>query len=893
MSLSTWWQVVLLHRDIRENRFDEAVFAADLGDVLYNKAPHEYQDAVTFFQKTYLTKGLENLLVNVLQRLNGAKDMPGVIQLQTPFGGGKTHALLALYHLITSGKDIGHEFTVEYILGTAGLSQFPQAKVAVFVGTHADVVYGKTPWGEIAYQLGCYEIIKEHDQRRIAPGKERIYKIFEKSGAALILIDEILEYIVKANRHEKTEKITQGQTLAFLQEISEAVAVCPNTALVFTLPTSALEQYDESAEKVLIQLQKVTGRIETIATPVEGMEIYEVIRKRLFDDLGEEKIRKEVAQWYFMLYQQLGSDVPAEVKETDYREKIERAYPFHPELIDVLYERWGSLSTFQRTRGVLRLLAHVVADLYKRQVPSALIQSCLVNLLNSNIRREFIKHIGNEYDGIIAADIANKNAKAMRIDKNMGSEYEKYNLAQGIATAVFLYSFSGGERKGVTLPWLRVACLREAIERAIIGDGVKKLEEELWHFHAEGKLYVFKNEPNLNRVIIDREETLSEEEVNECLKNQLKKLIGQEFEIYLWPQETRDIPDTRHFKLALLPPAFFYPHRETEIFVKEIYEKAGIGFRIYKNTLFVIALDTSQWSILKKSLKRYLALNQIQKDIELIKTLTPQRIAELKEKIKDTEKSLPFHILSAYRHLAFMSHQGILWRDMGLPVIGRTELITKRIKTFLEEQEKLLRHITPKYILQKAFGNTEAEKGLVEVFEIFLKTPGLPLLENINVLKEAVINGAKTGILGIKIENEIYFKQTVEHIPEETIILKPEIAEQLKQKQLQEKVEKEKPEKVYLEPPPQKTEDGQTPTFFPAPKRLPTTLQFKAGIPWDKLHTIIAGIITPLKDKGAEPEITLEIKAHTSTGLDRTTLDAKIKETLLQIGAKIEEWNEE
>jgi len=218
---------------------------------------------------------------------------------------------------------------------------------------------------------------------------------------------------------------------------------------------------------------------------------------------------------------------------------------------------------------------------------------------------------------------------------------------------------------------------------------------------------------------------------------------------------------------------------------------------------------------------------------------------------------------------------------MGLPVIGRMELITKRIKTFLEEQEKLLRHITPKYILQKAFGDTETEKGLVEVFEIFLKTPGLPLLENINVLKEAVINGAKTGILGIKIENEIYFKQTVERIPEEAIILRPEIAEQLKQRQFQQKVEKGV------------VEDGQTPTpFFPAPKTLPTTLQFKARIPWDKLHSIIAGIITPLKDKGAEPEITLEIKAYASRGLDRTTLDAKIKETLTQIGAKIEEWNE-
>ncbi|GFP24042.1 hypothetical protein HKBW3S09_01508, partial [Candidatus Hakubella thermalkaliphila] len=387
------------------------------------------------------------------------------------------------------------------------------AKVTVFVGTQADAVSGKTHWGEIAEQLGQYEIIKEHDKKRIAPGKEKLRQILEASGPTLILMDEILEYIVKANRAEKVEKITQGQTLAFLQEISEVVASSENCGLVITLPASILERYDEEAERSLQQLQKISRRVEAVYTPVEGVEIYEVIRKRLFEDLGDEKTRRQVAESYFKLYQSLSTDVPSEVKEIEYRERIERAYPFHPELIDVLYERWGSYPTFQRTRGVLRLVAEVVADLYGGKVVSPLIQSSIVNLENQTIRREFIKHIGNEYDSVISADIAGKNAKAPRIDKEMGSEYERYGTAKGIATSVFLYSFSAGASRETTLPRIRVALLREGIPATIVGDAVAKLEEELWYFHSERKQYAFRNQPNLNRVIVDREETISEDRI--------------------------------------------------------------------------------------------------------------------------------------------------------------------------------------------------------------------------------------------------------------------------------------------------------------------------------------------------------------------------------------------
>ncbi|MCD6237093.1 MAG: ATP-binding protein, partial [Thermoplasmata archaeon] len=453
-----WWQVVTLHRDIREGKFDESVFAADLGDVVRNRGPDDYQDPVLFMKKTYLTKGLENLILNVINRLSGRESGDSVIHLETPFGGGKTHALLTLYHIIKNKDKIRHLEAYKSLD-----IDIPDAKVAVFVGTHADPIHGKTPWGEIAEQLGCYDIIREHDEKRVAPGKERLNEILDQAGPTLILMDEVLEYVVKANKVEKENKETLGQTLAFLHEITEAVASSKKHVLVLTLPSSILEQYDESAERALAQLRKVSGRVESIYHPVEGTDIYEIIRKRLFEDLGDISIHRKVADWYLEIYQKLGNDVPPEVREITYRDKIIKSYPFHPELIDTLHEKWGSIPTFQRTRGVLRLLAEITSDAYKKRAIGTLIHSSDINLSNSSISREFIKHIGNEYESVIAADIVGEEANAPRIDKEMGSEYEKHAIAQGLATSIFINSFSGGERKGITLARLRTTIIKETI----------------------------------------------------------------------------------------------------------------------------------------------------------------------------------------------------------------------------------------------------------------------------------------------------------------------------------------------------------------------------------------------------------------------------------------------
>jgi hypothetical protein len=880
MALPSWWQVTTPHKDIRDGKLSEAIFAADLGDVFINKAPLEYQDASIFFQKTYLTQGLKNLLENVLSRLKGGKGDP-VIQLQTPFGGGKTHALLTLYHAIKHRKEIAH-------LPIA--SELPEikAKVAVFVGTHADAVSGKTPWGEIASQLGQYDVIKDHDKKRIAPGKGKFRQVLEATGPTLILMDELLEYIVKANRAEKVEKITQGQTLAFLQEISELIASSKDCCLVITLPASILERYDEEAERSLQQLQKISGRVETVYIPVEGMELYEVIRTRLFENLGDEKTRKQVAQGYFDLYQGLGTDVPSEARDIEYRDRIQRAYPFHPELIDVLYERWGSYPTFQRTRGVLRLLAEVVSDLYGKKIVSPLIHSSLVNLENQSTRREFVKHIGNEYDSVIAADISGKNAKSPKIDKEMGSEYEKYGIAKGIATSVFINSFSAGASKETTLPRIRVSLLREGIPVTIVGDAVAKLEEELWYFHSEKKQYAFRNQPNLNRVILDREEPIAEGRIEQELKTHVQNNSGKALEVYLWPENPSDVPDNKNFKLVILSTNFPYDSDKGKKLVGEFFEKAGVGFRVYKNTLFILLLDGNNYVSMSKSLRRLLALTEIQKDKSLLETLTKQSQEEIKKKSKEAEKEIPFRILTGYRYLAFLGKDGISWKDMGIPTIGSEQSISERVKQYLRDQEKLLTRITPKYLLDRTFGKEENEKPIREIYELHLKTPGMPLLECDKVLFEAVTDGVKTGILGVKEGTVIYFKENV--TPNlDSVVLRGEIAKKIKEEE--QKRKKEAEEKI---PPKEGPPVPERPEKDKKEKEgLIRSVTFRAKVPWDKLSEVTKGVIAPLKDEGLPPEITIEVKANSEEGFKRHTLSSKVKETLLQIGAKIEKWEEE
>ena len=417
--MTAFHTIAVPHEDILTGRLTMDVFAADLWEVHQGRAPDEYRDPVRFFDKTYQTEGLTHLLDVVAKRLRGEGGDP-VIQIQTPFGGGKTHALIAMYHRVA---DWG-------------------ANRAVIVGT--PMAPTDTIWGLIAEQLAGSRVGFE---ARTAPGREALRALLEAHQPLLILMDEVLEYATKAAGVRVGASNLSAQTLAFLQELTEAAATLERVCLAVTLPSSILEHYDEGAERLFRQLQKVAGRVEKIYTPVQDHEITHVIRRRLFSSIHERRMQEVVGA--FLDYSVAESLLPAGLEPSEYRQRFEASYPFLPEVVDVLYQRWGSFPSFQRTRGVLRLLSLVIHALKEREIPY--IGLADFDLGDQEIRRELIKHIGPEYDAVIAADITGAEAGGRKVDGELGPSYQGLRLGTRVATTIFLRSFSGGVERGATL----------------------------------------------------------------------------------------------------------------------------------------------------------------------------------------------------------------------------------------------------------------------------------------------------------------------------------------------------------------------------------------------------------------------------------------------------------
>ncbi|MBC7109130.1 MAG: ATP-binding protein [Methanomassiliicoccales archaeon] len=562
------------HDDVLRDTLELDVFAANIWNVYKGDAPPEYQDPQIFESKTYQTRGLENIVDVVRARLEGRGGDP-VIQLQTPFGGGKTHALIALYHM---ARDM--DANVVVLAGDA----FDASEVVL--------------WEEMERQLtGDVSLLGSET----APGVDKIKSVLVDCQPVLILVDELLEYAVKAAGRKVGDSSLASQLLAFMQELSVAVSSVERASLVVTLPSSVLEHYDENAEKLFQQLSKVLGRIEKIYAPVADDEIYAVIRRRLFKSVDEDEVRGIVEE----IVEKLDSEdlLPEGLDVSDYRRIFMESYPFQPEVIEVLYERWGSFPNFQRTRGVLRLLSLVVNSLRDSSIP--FIRLSDFDLSNDHIKREFIRFIGNEYDSVIASDITGSDSGSKIIDSSLKS-YAPYRLGTHIATTIFLYSFSGGERNGATLEEIKRSCIETEIPMAIISDTLDKMRERLFYLHKRDGLYYFSNKPNLIRIHTTRKENVTKEIITGEEKRILGQIIGRKlFESYIWPRSPADIPDNKKLKLIVC---------KDKDECNSILEMKGENPRVYKNTLIFLVPAPEERGIFEDHVRDKVAWENIYDD---------------------------------------------------------------------------------------------------------------------------------------------------------------------------------------------------------------------------------------------------------------------------------------
>lgn len=871
--LPPWWKVARPHRDIREGKLDPARFAAKLDEVVGGRAEPEYQDPGEFARNTYLTGGLLYLLRQAQNRLSG-QGGEGVIHLQTTFGGGKTHALIALYHFVRSPEMFGREFGLE-LLDPAAPEPTPHARVAAFVGTAADPLRGRTPWGDLAQQLGRYELVREHDERRISPGKDVLRRVLGEEPL-LILIDEIAEYLVRlvdprelAKSQRETARAYQSQVFAFLHELSELAASVPRCLLVITSTTST--PYGEESERVQQRLADIVGRMHRMAEPVHGEEVYEVVRQRLFEDLGDPGIHEQVAEEFTRMYRELGEEMPEEARAPQYRERLLTAYPFHPELIDVLYNQWGSFHEFQRTRGVLRFLAEVVAWQWKNRkkpAPVLLIRASDVPLEVGSIRETLIQPIGRAYDSVLASDITGGKGLARQVDRRLPEELQKHRLAEGLATAIFLYSFSGAERehRGATLARLRVAMLQPHIPSTAIGDIAGRLEEELLYLHRRDGRYYFSTELNLNRTVVEAEEGIEDAQIRQEIRGLLEKRLGQEWPPALvWPSGTGDVPERRQHVLVVLGPDHGYGKPETEAFVASLFKLAGGTPRSVPGALLTLAPDQDDLAALRTLVRQVLALREVQK--RRASELSAEDRTELERRLREKTLAASDKVVETWRHLAlWMGFDKSEWSAL-TPSARPGLTLSGAVREHLAQQDRFTEKLSPDKLRKLAFGEEEKEKTYREIWGLFLSVPDMPILTE-RTVREALREGVRTGALGLKAQGEVYWNREVA----DALLDDPEIVVVVAE-------EARKTGKDEPPPPPQ-------PPPPPTPPPL-TRYRLRVKLPWDRVGEFLRGVVVPLGGECERLELEVSLDAEAQGGLSKGTLEHKVRETLRQLGISV------
>ncbi|MBC7362513.1 MAG: ATP-binding protein [Candidatus Aminicenantes bacterium] len=838
-------QIAIPHSDILQGKLTLDVFAADIWQVLSGKAPADYLDRDLFFSKTYTTKGLKNILDVAKRRLEG-RGGDSVIQLQTPFGGGKTHALIALYH---QARKWG-------------------AKVCVFDGTALNPKESK-PWEELEKQItGKVSITKGE----IAPGKEKLIDLISRNQPVLILIDEILEYATKAAGIRIGASNLAAQTMAFLQELSGAVGTVEKALLVLSLPSSIMEHYDENAEKLYGMLQKITGRTERIYTPVEEDEIEHVIRKRLFQKVDEVAVKKVVDE--FISYART-EGLLSQDEVQRYREKFISSYPFKPEVVDVLYKKWGSFPTFQRTRGVLRLLSLVIFDLMDKKMP--FIRLGDFDLGNNEIRRELIKHIGSEWDSIIAQDITSSQAGSRFVDENIGNAYRAYKLGTVVARTIFMHSFSGKGEKGAGVREIKLSASQPEFSSSVIDSVINGLREKLFYLADEG-LY-FSNQPNLNRVLLTREENIAREAIIEEERAYLEKFISKKggFAVYIWAENHRDIPDTPELKLIILKD------RKPEW---EFVEKHGETPRIYRNTLIFLAPDLNQRPIFHDYVRKLLALKSVDSDEKL--SLTEGQKREIKNKIKNQEQRAYEELRKCYRFVYLPVRNDFKEVDLGFATFGEA-FIDKEIYNRLRNEGEILERLSAAVIKEKYLQEKDSlpTKALLESL---WKTPGEVRLTSAEGFKEGIKEGVERGIFGLGFIEEgkpvcKFFKQAVwPDLSDGEVILKAELCRLAAGPEMPRGIvvgvegkEEKEGEKVG------EVEKGKEVSKGPIIKKI----QLRLEIPRGRLSDV-ARVVNYINTKFNNCHIEISLRAEGGE-ISKSEYEDKVKEALHQAAINIKE----
>ena len=769
MPLKPWYKVVTPREDLREGKpLDAAEFAVHLEQVREGNAPLDYRDPQRFFARTYLTRNLITLASEVIRRLSGEKtETSAVFNLATQFGGGKTHALTLLYHLANCGPEAGKWAGVPMLLQKAGIASVPMAATAVFVGTEFDSISGrgghdgtplrKTPWGDIAWQLGgesALAVIAEHDLRGEAPGGEVIRRFLPKEKPCLILLDELMNYV---SRNRKNGLGTQFYN--FMQNLSEVARGAENVVLAVSIPASELEMTAED-QSDYERFKKMLDRLGKAIVMSAEAEASEIIRRRLFEwderaitSEGKVMLSKdaletcnEYADWV-VEHRQL---LPQQFNPDTAREAFAATYPFHPALISVFERKWQALPRFQQTRGVLRLLALWVSRAYQDGFKGAhkdpLIGLGTAPLEDSLFRSAVFEQLGEtKLEGAVTTDICGKkDSHAVRLDAEAPETIQKARLHRKVATSIFFESNGGQAKAEATQPDVRLAVAEPGVEIGNIEMALDALAEGCFYLTVERNRYRFSLRENLNKRFSDRRASIQPAAIDDRVQNVIEKEFsaGGGVERVLFPVKTIQVPDRPVVTLVVLAPEQSLQDETTTMqFVETLVREYGSSGRTFKSALVFCAPESAD--ALREDARKALAWEAIDDD-DL--NLDESQRSQLAENLKKARRDIRETVWRTYKILLLLGKDNKLKRvDLGLVHSSAANDIVTLVLNRLRHDGDLEIGISPSFLLRN-WPPAFKEWATKSVRDAFFASPQFPRLTNSEVIKDTISRGVGNGL---------------------------------------------------------------------------------------------------------------------------------------------------
>lgn len=767
--MKAWREVIEPKDDVARGEFDQSEFAADLAEVVVGRGSADYVDAQKFFLMTHLTGGLKRLLSNALRRLSGRAGDP-VIQLKTSFGGGKTHSLLALYHLFGGRIRAEQSSVVREVLNDAEAEFIPKVHTAVAVGTTFNALE-ETLWGSIARQLSAstgkpelYEMMRANDEAGISPGSELLKKMFAEAGACLLLIDELVSYGRKLR--SGATRCNMDNLMTFAQELTEAAKVGARTLLVVTLPSSRVEEVgDAQGEQILRSLENIFGRVESVWSAATADEGYAIVRRRLFEECSDLKALEETCDTFYKMYERRRTIFPSDTRLKDYRERLQSCYPIHPQLFDFLYEQWTSLDGFQKTRGVLRLMAKVLHRLWLSADKGALIMPGDIPLEGA-VRDELTKLLKGNWSTIVDSEVDGIRSKAGKLD---AGRFGKTNAARKITRTIFLGTAPSSREsmvRGLDEKEIMLGALQPSEVKYFgqFDNALSALKGSLYYLYSQRDRLWFGVTPTLRKYVDDKRETYSADDVDYEIEQHInakwKRRSSDHINaVHIFPRGSADVPDDGSLRLVVLSTKQVYDDKSgmnaAKVEAEKIWRMRGEKPRRCQNMVLFMAASSDRLKVLEEAAREYMAWHAVMDEENL--NLDDIQRKNGNNSLKAARELFEMKVSQAYGKLLAPETTSdkvsdVIWQvedincTTGDNFVAADEKFMNAGLLYDRFGENALKRSLDEYKIWGESGSV----GKLELWDYFSKYCYLPRLCNLTVLYGAINRGAQAKLFALK-----------------------------------------------------------------------------------------------------------------------------------------------